>query len=325
MTFINTRARRIAVSDIGLPDRTSYRSAATYADDAATQVRDLDYLHNRYETDSRIFWSMMQLRHGNARVTPPLLRDVLATQDLVTRFRADQVKRGQDPVQYFVFGSDIPGIYSLGGDLALFGDRIRVQDRDALTAYAHLCVDVIYANSVAFNQPIVTIGLVQGDALGGGFESALSYDVLIAERSAKLGLPEVLFNLFPGMGAYSFLSRKLDPARAEAMIMSGRIYTGAELHAMGVVDVLAEDGEGEDAVRDYVARNGRKFNSQQALLRTRRRVVPITEAELRDVVEIWVEAAMQLGEAELRKMDRLVSAQRRRLAAMEAAHAVAAE
>ncbi len=325
MTFITARTRRIDVAGTGIPDRTSYPLASDHSVGATTDVHNLNYLSNRYEADSRIFWSMMQLRHGNARVTPPLLHDVLATQDMVAQLRDDQIKHERDPVQYFVFGSDIPGIYSLGGDLALFSDRIRVRDRDALTAYAHLCIDVIYANSVAFNLPIVTIGLVQGDALGGGFESALSYDVLVAERTAKLGLPEVLFNLFPGMGAYSFLSRKLDPARAEAMIMSGRIYTGAELHTMGVVDVLAEDGEGEDAVRDYVARTGRKFNSQQALLRTRRRVGPITESELRDVVEIWVEAAMQLGEAELRKMDRLVSAQRRRLAAMEPVHAVAAE
>ena len=317
MTFISTRARRIDTTGLGSADRTSYGPES--------ECRDLDYLLNRYEADTRIFWSMMQLRHGNARVTPPLLRDVLAAQDMVTRLRAGQIARDEDPVRYFVFGSDIPGIYNLGGDLALFGDRIRAHDREALAAYAHLCIDVIHSNHVAFNLPIVTIGLVQGDALGGGFESALSYDVLIAERNAKLGLPEVLFNLFPGMGAYSFLSRKLDPARAEAMIMSGRIYTGAELHAMGVVDVLAEDGEGEDAVRDYVARNGRKFNSQQALIRVRRRIASVTEAELRDVVEIWVDAALRLGEADLRKMDRLVSAQRRRLAAMEPAHAVAAE
>ncbi len=109
MTFISARARRIAISDIGLPDRTSYRLEATYADDAAIEVRDLDYLHNRYEADGRIFWSMMQLRHGNARVTPPLLRDVLATQDLVTRFRADQVKRGRDPFSILFSAPKSPG------------------------------------------------------------------------------------------------------------------------------------------------------------------------------------------------------------------------
>ncbi len=324
MTFISNRTRRIDQAGLGSAENASHRPVSDRPAQAM-ELRHLDYFQNNYEADMRIFWSMIQLRHGNARMTVPFLHDVLAIQGMVAQLRTEQITLGRDPVQYVVFGSDIPGIYSLGGDLALFADRIRMRDRDALAAYAHLCIDVVYTNHVAFDLPIVTIGLVQGDALGGGFEGALSYDVLVAERSAKLGLPEVLFNLFPGMGAYSFLSRKLGSAGAEAMIMSGRIYTGAELHAMGVVDVLAEDGEGEDAVRDYVARNNRKFNTQQALLRTRRRVAPITDAELRDVVEIWVDAAMRLGEADLRKMDRLMSAQRRRLAAMEPAHAVAAE
>lgn len=94
---------------------------------------------------------------------------------------------------------------------------------------------------------------------------------------------------------------------------------------MGVVDILAEDGEGAQAVTDYVARNRRKFNAQQALLQTRRRVAGVTEAELRDVVELWVEAALGLQEPDLRKMERLVAAQRRRMDSIAPAHAVAAE
>jgi DSF synthase len=166
---------------------------------------------------------------------------------------------------------------------------------------------------VAFHTPLITIALVQGDALGGGFECALSFDVLVAERSAKMGLPEVLFNLFPGMGAYSFLARKIGTAAAEKMIMSGKVYTAEELHQLGVVDVLAEDGQGENAVRDYIARSRRKHNAHGAIYRSRRRIDPVTYEELRDIVDIWVEAAMNLDEQDLRKMMRLVTAQERRL------------
>ena len=70
-------------------------------------------------------------------------------------------------------------------------------------------------------MPLTTITLVQGDALGGGFEAAISSNVVIAEKSAKFGLPEVLFNLIPGMGAYSFLVRRTSPDLAEKIIMSG--------------------------------------------------------------------------------------------------------
>ena len=62
-------------------------------------------------------------------------------------------------------------------------------------------MEAIPRNYPALNLPMVTIALVQGDALGGGFECALAHDLIIAERSAKLGLPEVLVNLFPGIGA----------------------------------------------------------------------------------------------------------------------------
>jgi DSF synthase len=56
----------------------------------------------------------------------------------------------------------------------------------------------MYRRITNFRSPtMTTISLVQGDALGGGFEAALTSDVIIAEESAQMGLPEILFNLFP--------------------------------------------------------------------------------------------------------------------------------
>ncbi len=65
---------------------------------------------------------------------------------------------------------------------------------------------------------IHTVVLVQGDALGGGLESVLPYHKVIFERSAQGGYPEVLFNLFPGMGAWNFTIRKAGFADANEMI-----------------------------------------------------------------------------------------------------------
>ena len=81
---------------------------------------------------------------------------------------------------------------------------------------------------------------MQGDALGGGFECALASDLIVAEERAQLGFPEILFNLFPGMGAYSLLSRRVGMKGAEKMILSARLYTAEELHELGVVDLLVE-------------------------------------------------------------------------------------
>ena len=266
------------------------------------------------DTSRRTLWNYMRPGDGFACFTPELLRDMRSMHQMIGNLHDVTKQGGGDPVQYVVSASRIPGIYNLGGDLALFADKIRSGDRSVMQEYAHACIDVVYNNSIAFGLPVITIGLIQGDALGGGFECALSYDVIIAERSARIGLPEILFNLFPGMGAYSFLSRRLDCVRAEKMILSGRIYTAEELFEMGVVDVLAEDGEGEYATARYIESNARKHNAHAAVYQARRRVRPISEQELRDVVDIWVEAALNLTAPDLRKMDRLAAAQKKRLA-----------
>ncbi len=269
-------------------------------------------LRMHIDEGARIAWCRMR-PEGRPSYTHGLIADLYRMQDDLSRwFNARTAAEGR-PVQWFVMASDVPGIFNLGGDLAHFADRIEARDLASLQHYGRLAAKGVFLNSTGFGLPLVTVALVQGDALGGGFEHALACDVLVAERSARLGLPEILFNLFPGMGAYSFLSRRVGRAAAEAMILSGRIYTGEELHAAGVVDVLAEDGHGEETVREYVARHGRKYNAHHALHRARKCVNPVTLAELLEVVDIWAETAMGLTAADLRKMLRLAHAQDRRL------------
>ncbi|MCB8874696.1 crotonase/enoyl-CoA hydratase family protein [Acidisoma silvae] len=244
---------------------------------------------------------------GRPSYTPELLRDMSLVQKEIYR-----ATTGAEPFRYVVVGSRVPGTFNLGGDLDLFGAKIRSRDSESLRAYAHACVDIVYHNASGYGQRVTTVALVQGAALGGGFEAALSCHHIVAERSATFGLPEVLFNLFPGMGAYSLLSRRLDAVRAERIILSGKIYSAAELYEMGLVDMLVEDGEGEVAVREYLSRIDRRFNTHQAVLRARQCVHALTRQELIDVVDVWVDAAMRLDDADLRRMDRLVRAQTRR-------------
>lgn len=272
----------------------------------------------RYETldvafdpAQHAYWCF--LKRGCApSFTPGLLRDLGDMQRSIKRLFAQPVPGSRPTLRFFVGASHIPGVFNLGGDLPSFIEWIRAGDRATLTRYAHACIDIIYANTKNLDLPIVTIALVQGDALGGGFETALSFNVIVAEKSAKFGLPEILFNLFPGMGAYSILSRRLDAARAERIITSGRLYTAAELHDMGLVDVLAEDGEGEQAVRDFIDRTAKRHNAFDALNRVRRQVNPLPYEELQTVTDIWVDTALNLGEADLRKMQRIATAQERR-------------
>ena len=215
---------------------------------------------------------------------------------------------------YYVAASRVPGIYNLGGDLSLFMLLIKTRDRDALLNYGKLCIDNIHPRINNYFCPtMTTISLVQGDALGGGFETALASDVIIAEEGATMGLPEILFNLFPGMGAYNLLARRIGMKAAEKLILCGELFSARTLHDMGVVDVLAPDGQGESITQDWIRRNMKRRNGFQAVQQAKKIVEPITRADLDRIVELWVDAALRLEEKDIKMMHRLVRSQSRRI------------
>ncbi|MDE2239862.1 MAG: enoyl-CoA hydratase, partial [Rhodospirillales bacterium] len=181
--------------------------------------RQFDNLRLELDAPADTCWCFMQPQNRPS-YTHELMHDISDMQNLITASFPRSPRRESTPFSWFVMASAVPGIYNLGGDLGHFAERIREGDLDALRHYGHVAVKAIHRNTIAFDAPVITMALVQGDALGGGFEHALSFDMIVAERSAKLGLPEILFNMFPGMGAYSFLSRRVDRKRAEEMILS---------------------------------------------------------------------------------------------------------
>jgi DSF synthase len=267
-------------------------------------------LRTFYDEKYKTGWFYM---HAQPRpcFTPELLSDIDAFFSGVRR----EIDAGEsNKYDFLVLASDVDGIFNLGGDLHLFADLIQQRDRQGLLDYALQCVNVLYQNMVHLEGDLTTIALVKGDALGGGFEAALSANVLVAERGSKLGLPEVLFNLFPGMGAYSLLSRKIGKRAAEEMIMSGRLYTAEELYEMQVVDVLADPGEGELAVYQYIKRAQKNANSFRAMNKVKDICRSLSYEELYQITEVWVDAALELRPRDLKMMHRLVSRQGQRLA-----------
>jgi len=266
----------------------------------------------RYDSDQASLWCYMN-PHPRPCFTPTLLSEIRQLQQSIfDSFESSQLTELY-PINYIVLASQVPGTFNLGGDLNLFAKHIVNKDRDHLLHYATACIDILYNNAVNMHRPLTTISLVEGSALGGGFEAALSSNIIIAERSAELGLPEILFNLFPGMGAYSLLARRIGMIEAEKMITSGKVYKADELYEMGVVDVLSEDGEGKQTIQNYIKHHKRSSNGLRAIHSARQRFSPITYEELMDITKIWVDAAMNLTKREIRIMERLVSAQDRRL------------
>lgn len=280
------------------------------AAEAIVARQQLSDLALRLTPEDRALWCVMTPLERPS-FTWSLLRDLARTRELIDALFMATPPAAPRPFDYLILASGAAGVFNLGGDLPLFASCIRAADREGLRAYAHACVMAVEANHSGHDHDVVTIGLVQGDALGGGMEAAMSCDVMIAERQAKFGLPEILFNLFPGMGAYSLLSRRIGGAKAEQIILSGRLYSAAEMQALGIVDVVVEEGEGEQAVRDYIARHRGHWRAQSAIYQVRRRVHPVTLRELLDVCDLWVDAAMALSEQDLRRMLRIAAMQDR--------------
>jgi DSF synthase len=269
-----------------------------------------DY-ETEYDPEYGILWGFIKTQAG-PNVTLKLLEDVGKHDRLFRSGGGRVVFEGKPwPVNYYVVGSHIKGVYSLGGDLAYFMQCIENDDRKALTNYATLGIDNVFSRIQNYGlNNLITIALVQGDALGGGFEGALANNVIIAEEQAKMGLPEILFNMFPGMGAYSLLARRVGPRVAEEMILSGNLYTAEKLQQMGIVDMVVPEGRGEMAVYDYVNKVHRRRNGVAATFQARQAVFPVSREELMKIASAWVEAAFRLEEKDLRMMTRIVQSQR---------------
>jgi len=273
------------------------------------------YAETQYEFEpaTGTLWGYMNQR-GNPCFNLGLLKEIRSVgNELAANEGHIEFEGAMHKVHTYVAGSRVPRVFNLGGDLALFLLLIRSRDRDALAHYARLCIDNIHGQIHHYECPtLTTISLVQGDALGGGFEMALCSDVIVAEESAMLGLPEILFNLFPGMGAYSLLARRASPRVAEELILSGKLLPAAKLHEMGIIDILAKDGEGEAEVRSWIAKNARRRSAHQAVMRVRQHVSPVTRVELDAIADTWVDCALRLEDRDMRMMSRVVRAQMER-------------
>ncbi len=262
-----------------------------------------------FDKQSRAIWSRWA-PEPRACFNPALLASIRSYYDFLAASGGQVSCYGEEhPIEYVVLASDTAGVFNLGGDLDLFRQLIDTRDRAGLLRYGRACIDVLYRNYISHDLPVTTISLVQGECLGGGFEAALSSDVIIAEKCARFGFPEILFNMFPGMGAYSFLERRVGQRQAEQVLTSGKIYSADEMLALGVIDAAVEDGQGEAEVASLIKRRSRSRNGLAALAAARRRVHKIDFDELLDIVQIWVDSALRLNPRDLKLMQRLVTRQ----------------
>lgn len=138
-------------------------------------------------------------------------------------------------VRVVLVTSTSPKAFCVGADLK---ERNSFTDAD-LTAQRPVARA---AYGGVLNLPMPSIAVVEGFALGGGLEVALSCDLIIAGSAAVVGLPEVSVGVIPGGGGTQLLTRRIGWSRAAGMIFTARRMPADEAAALGVVDEVVEAG-----------------------------------------------------------------------------------
>lgn len=264
----------------------------------------------------RLEWSSaLRVLRVRTAVRPIQCYSLAAMSELQTML--GDISANPGLVRHFVMSSEVPRVFSFGGDLSLFVLLVRAGDRESLRMYGRRCIDLVWWMENAASLGVHTTVLSQGDTLGGGLESVLPFHKVIFERSAQAGFPEVLFNLFPGMGAWDFTIRKAGFQVANEMILSGRLYNAEELLTRGLIDVVADDGMGEAAIERVIHDVDPRHRGTLAALRAQRLASPIRYETLLAIVDQWADAALGLTDRDLRLMERLARAQARKAGGAE--------
>lgn len=271
-----------------------------------TDTERFTQLSGYYEAERRTVWMMLRAQPRPC-FNHALIEEIMNLSWLV--------RQSGFAVDFWVTGSLVPEMYNVGGDLQFFVECIQNGRREALRAYARACVDCVHAASRGFDTGAITLAMVEGSALGGGFEAALAHHFVLAQRDARLGFPEIAFNLFPGMGGYSLVARRSGMKLAEELIYKGESHTAEWYEQHGLVDVLYEPGQSYVSVRTFIDTLRPKLNGVRAMLPARTRVLQLPRSELMDITEDWVDAAFCLEPKDIAYMERLVMLQNRHHAA----------
>jgi len=155
------------------------------------------------------------------------------------------------------------GNFIAGADIEMIQSVQTAHEAEALSAMGHQLLNRWE------DLPFPTIAAIDGAALGGGLELALASSAIVMsnDAAAKVGLPEVLLGLIPGMGGCVRLTQKVGIATALDMILTGKSLSGDRAFKVGVVDACLPREAFDQNVLSWVKSNLSK-------LRSGRRIAP---------------------------------------------------
>jgi DSF synthase len=238
-----------------------------------------------------------------------LLKELLDALNFVAN--AEQYNQKEN--KFFVFtGENNTGVFNYGGDLMVFLDYIERADIDSLKGYGSLCIDCIHTTSDLTYKNVTTVAIINGDARGGGLESAIACDIIIAEKGWNISLPEVKYGFFPGMGAFEFLSKRIGVSKAKSFIENDMEYTTDYLFEIGLFNYLVEKGDGINKLLEIVKKERSNQSKYNGLRRIYKKNNPITKEMLLESVYIWAESIIDISDYNKRKMATVIKIQEKK-------------
>ncbi|MCB0308687.1 MAG: enoyl-CoA hydratase/isomerase family protein [Bdellovibrionales bacterium] len=167
--------------------------------------------------------------------------------DLTKAFEKEIAALKSNLPKVLVVNSAIEGGFCAGANLRELYQEMLKKDKEVATEELRRFLDRIHKIMNTLDTlPCATIGVVHGVCFGGGFELALTLDVLVAESSARFCFPELRLGLIPGFGGIPRLNREVGNAVIRDLLLTGRSLNAKKAHDLGLVSQVVADGRGID-------------------------------------------------------------------------------
>lgn len=203
------------------------------------------------------------------------------------------VRQGAGGARAILFESKVDKGFCAGADLRELYEGLVQRSADGASSFrvaaeVRSFLDRIHAVFETFDTaPMTTIAAVHGFVFGGGFELALTCDILVADKSARFAFPELRLGLIPGFGGIPRLRRDLGNAVVRDLLLTGRSLGAQRAHDVGLVSQVVARGEAPKVAR-LVAEQAARFDAPTTAA-AKRFLKPIPVSELARERELFIE------------------------------------
>ncbi|MFZ0800717.1 MAG: enoyl-CoA hydratase/isomerase family protein [Terriglobales bacterium] len=210
-----------------------------------------------------------------------------ATLEDLEKFVAVLGAAGSEAHALILYSELNPG-FCAGADLRELYRRSReMAPADAAKAVRNYLERIHRVMNAIDASPLTTIAAVHGVTFGGGFELALTCDLIIADKMARFCFPELRLGLIPGFGGIPRLKRDLGNAVVRDLLLTGRSFNAAKAQQVGLVSQVVGEGEALNAARATAAQLG-KFDRRTAAA-AKKFIKPIPDEELKREIDLFCE------------------------------------